>query len=420
MAHEWVIQPLEVIPVSALVRTHQCLRHALIRSLPYQNRESFDTLPSSKYALFGTLVHEFIDAIARDPLPEDNFDEHMVDVWNRLRDELEHNAQTEPKKAHLVPLRDLPGYDRKRDEAFDRAWNMISQRRVSSQRRAELKQPDSTAEGRTSRARFGTEIDLRVEVHGIGVRAIIDEVRPADPPMIVDLKTGMLLNSEDELKEIYRRQVLFYARIWSQTNWDNGPVEAVVEGLDGRSSHVSYDASEARRLLEESVQSILIGYASVQRAANHFEALNLLAQPTLLACKHCPYRTSCTAYIEAWPLLEAEEHDIQDIVGTLIDPHETGSLHRDSTVLGRDRGFTPESMYAGVRDMHGQDWLVQNLTALERNGSRSQRNHDAITHLSFGDPVMVCGVRVLRLGELHILAQATTDHAIINRSTSGS
>jgi RecB family exonuclease len=109
---------------------------------------------------------------------------------------------------------------------------------------------------------------------------------------IIDIKSGGLAKAQgtDTIPPGYRRQLLLYAYLWQAVHgvW---PARASVQDLDGHRLTFDIDKAEASQLAK-------VAIAKLESYNSGVEA-GVLAEPSPEHCSYCPYRGSCTPFLES-------------------------------------------------------------------------------------------------------------------------
>ena len=148
-------------------------------------------------------------------------------------------------------------------------------------------------------------------------------IRRPPPYRIIDYKTGAISDDTGDLKSSYRRQLLLYAHL-ERSMPDGGEAEIVeVRPLSGGPVSITVDWDEVAAVVDE--------------ARNLVEAFNeyrlepeVLANPSMSSCGHCPFANSCAVMWNDPPegldsaqgIVTAVDQNARDTVSfTLEDVH---------------------------------------------------------------------------------------------------
>ncbi len=119
---------------------------------------------------------------------------------------------------------------------------------------------------------------------------------PLDGATIIDFKTGLSAESLGSSFQDYELQIKVYAALYESAAgfW---PKKLELHGLDGSVHDVPFTTEECADLLLEAERLACDVAKSTALIAEDSAAQNQVASPSAMACRFCPFRPSCPAYL---------------------------------------------------------------------------------------------------------------------------
>jgi hypothetical protein len=199
----------------------------------------------------------------------------------------------------------------------------------------------------------GAEVKLVARGGRVAGRAdrILDTSNGA---VIQDAKTGRVFEPAPDgslqLKQAYVTQLLLYAAMYAEDLEVSGGawparLELVPSGSDP--VPVPFDPTECEKLLDEAEDALARLNKVISQPGSRRKRELLLARPSVEACRWCPYRPACDAYLGTASGRADQEDWPRDLWGIVTDLRRLGNGTVSMTVDAkgqptRVRGLSPD------------------------------------------------------------------------------
>jgi CRISPR/Cas system-associated exonuclease Cas4 (RecB family) len=286
------LQPLKRISPSRYASLKSCPLREVLASTPGIPK----MLPDSPEAKLGTVIHKLLELAVKGSISDLA---SASAFWDTEVSRIENEMASNPLEHHLMPLsRKCRNYEVKRSQCFLMVESVLSTVSKSAGRAQEF--PSG----------MGTEIWVESPDRKVGGK--IDAVRENHGIEVIDYKTGAVLQEVSDplsIREEYKTQLKLYAALYFLT-FEKWPSRLLIVGLSSEEHGIEFDHEECLVLLEEAVKR----FDQINESIKKGFAWEDLANPSPGACKYCPFRPLCKAYLETekegqgWPV---------DVVGTV-------------------------------------------------------------------------------------------------------
>ena len=292
---------LSVAPLSAMwASRYGALKRCLLREAAHAGRQP-PLIPQSPRAALGTGIHKMFERAAGDS--SFSFSEaNISDAWASAVKEVEEFLSQSPYMEGMLPLsRSVPNIGLMRSRTILRLLES-----------GESAVPRPVPPSKGAQKRFPGKLVNRTEtVVGIPDRI---EFRPSGIT-IIDFKTGVASDVTGPFWEDYQIQLRLYAALY-EIKSGRWPSRLEVHGLDGSAHEISFTPSECKALMSDAEALASTLGAATSALAGDSAAQMRAASPSREACRYCPFRPGCPAYVKAafWdrPIYE------NDVAGRLL------------------------------------------------------------------------------------------------------
>ncbi len=254
-------------------------------------------LPVFPAARLGTVVHAILEQAAQGRIRDEAVFESS---WQQQIEQIEKLMRESVSEKHLVPLCETASKYEVKKLMLKRAILPVAPAYPASGEKSVL---DTEKWVASKDGKIGGKIDL---VQGVPGHVVL-----------IDYKTGSILNESGEAKLEYEKQLKMYAALYFET-CDEWPEKLILIGLNNEKHEVSFDREESRRLLQEAINQLDELNRKLGAGAKEEE----FASPSPDACRYCRYRPKCSKYwIERdesgeWPV---------DVSGEVIETAVSGT-----------------------------------------------------------------------------------------------
>lgn len=240
-------------------------------------------LPDSPAARVGTVAHTLLEEAGRGSLEPDAVERRWSELVEAAEDALGQNWLAR----HLVPLTgSVPDFEVRRLQAIRRATELAA----SARERSSIDRGAAQA--------VGQEVPV-VTPDGL-VTGRIDAVVPTPDGLVIrDYKSGAIFDPESgatpKVKEAYAIQLKLYAAMYEAMT-GSWPSRLEILPLTGPPEGIAFDPSECVRLLEDAASVLHETNRSVEAGLAEGDVAEVLARPSAINCRFCPFRPWCEPY----------------------------------------------------------------------------------------------------------------------------
>ena len=254
-------------------------------------------LPNHPNAKLGLLLHKIVELCIKGEI----FDgKSFEDIWNEKIKSIHKEMLSNELDKNFVPLsKSANNFSVKKRLCHNFVKEIGAQKTTSSTRKSKLRGAEKWVESKDKL-----------------VGGVIDEVRQSpNGTHIIDLKTGNIFDdlssSNQEIKTEYQLQMKLYAALYFE-RVGSFPNKLLIKTLEGQEYEIPFDNKECLELLTKAKGK----FNEINNIIEGESDWNILANPSLDACKYCRFRPICLSY---WQTKESNSWDTTDVSGKVTD-----------------------------------------------------------------------------------------------------